>query len=147
MVPREKKPIRVVLDTNVLISAIIFEGSLSQFVNWWCDKLIISLLSRESFAEFNEVLHYPKFQLSGDEISYIIEDLILPYFEIVEIDIIVPHICRDHHDDIFLLTAKRGNASYLISGDQDLLIMKVYKNVRIITPHEFSQVISLKISD
>lgn len=142
MVTPETKPIRVVLDTNVLISAILFHGSLSLFVTWWQKKLIIPLLSREGFEEFRNVLQYPKFQLSIEEVGYIIEELILPYFEIVDIDGKVPPICRDPLDDIFLFTAEQGDASYLISGDQDLLVMKAYKNVKILAAKEFSTIMA-----
>lgn len=138
MVPPEKKPIRVVLDTNVIISAILFHGSLSQFVTWWQEKLIIPLVSRDSFAELNEVLHYPRFKLSSEEIGYIVEDMILPYFEIVEITVQVSPVCRDPHDDIFLFIAEQGKASYLVSGDQDLLILKEYQSVKILDPQDFS---------
>ncbi|MFC1852290.1 putative toxin-antitoxin system toxin component, PIN family [candidate division CSSED10-310 bacterium] len=143
MVPPEK-PIRVVLDTNVLISAILFQGSLSQFVIWWQQKDIIPLLSRETFAEFKAALHYPKFQLSISEISYIIEEIILPYFDIVEIDAQEIPVCRDPHDDIFLFTAAQGNAAFLVTGDQDLLIQNIYQAIRILSPRDFCTIMETK---
>ncbi len=65
---KPKKIIRVVLDTNVLISALLFKGELSRIVGLWQKGKIVPVISKETFSELKTVLEYPKFSLSGAEI-------------------------------------------------------------------------------
>lgn len=132
-----KTKIRVVLDTNVLISALIFGGRLSLIHTLWRDKKAIPALSRETFQEFVDALGYPKFFLSREEVAFIIEEEVLPYFEIVDIKEEIVGVCRDPDDDKFLSCAISANASHLVSGDKDLLDLKNYNTITIVSPVEF----------
>ena len=76
----EKKKLKVVLDTNVLVSALLFKGELSKIVDLWERGRIIPLISHETFDEFKRVIAYPKFSLTANEIRAIIEENILPFF-------------------------------------------------------------------
>ena len=71
---KEKPIIKVVLDTNVLISSILFKGELSRIVDLWKRGKIIPVISRETFSELRTVLEYPKFRLTRGEIKEIIEE-------------------------------------------------------------------------
>ncbi len=82
---KKKKIKRVVLDTNVLLSALLFKGKLSRIVKLWTKRKIIPVSTRETFEEFKEVLLYPKFSLTNEEIETIIREYILPFFEVVEV--------------------------------------------------------------
>lgn len=128
---------RVAIDTNVLISCLLFGGQLSWLRSLWLEKRIIPLLSRETFDEFRRVLAYPKFSLSLSEIRAIINDEILPYFEVIEVEQITTSICRDPHDEKILAVADAGKASYIITGDMDLLVLQTFGNIKIITPKDF----------
>ena len=79
-----KKRLTVVLDTNILVSALLFHGELSKIVNLWKNGRILPVFTKETFAEFREVLHYPKFSLREDEMRAILEDEVLPFFEAIE---------------------------------------------------------------
>ena len=81
---KKKEVIRVVLDTNVIISALLFTGESSRIIHLWQDQKIIPVISRETFEELREVLLYPKFDLTDTEIHNIIEKEILPYFEVID---------------------------------------------------------------
>ena len=129
--------LRVVLDTNVLVSALLFVGKVGMLRDLCKSGRIIPLISKETFAEFRKVLSYPKFKLSQREIRAILNDEILPYVEAMEITEQVTGICRDPHDDMFLAVAICGGASHLITGDQDLLVLKNYGETRIETVVEF----------
>jgi uncharacterized protein len=129
--------IRVVLDTNVLVSAILLKGRLSMFQELWKDGTLSPLLSRETFQEFKTVLGYPKFSLSADEITAIIEDEILPYFEVIVIKEKIEGVCRDPNDDMFLAVAVNAQAPYVVTGDKDLLALRRYKSIAIVTPQEY----------
>jgi putative PIN family toxin of toxin-antitoxin system len=132
-----KKVKRVVLDTNVLVSALLFTGKLSKIVDLWRQGKVIPFISRETFEELRAVLGYPKFSLAPDEIQSIIENEILPFFEVVEIQENVRGVCRDPGDDKFIACAVSASADFLVSGDKDLTDLKRYKTVKIIRVSEF----------
>ena len=108
----------------------------------WKDGRIIPLVSKETFAEFRKVLSYPKFKLSQREIRAIINEEILPFVEPVAIADQVTGVCRDSHDDMFLAVAVYGNGAYLVTGDQDLLVLKKYSTTKIVPVSEFLLLVS-----
>jgi putative PIN family toxin of toxin-antitoxin system len=130
---KEKTIGRVVLDTNILVSALLFKGDLARIVDLWKKGKIIPVLSRETFAEFKAVLEYPKFSLTRQEIKVIIEEELLPYFEVIEITDDVEGICRDTDDDKFIACAVSASADFIVTGDKDLLDMGKYKSIKIIS--------------
>ena len=134
---KKTKEIRVVLDTNALVSALILRGKLNNLVDFWREGRIIPLLSRETFDEFRRVLEYPKFVLSKKEIITIIEEEILPFFEVFDITHEVTGICRDPNDDKFLACAVSASADFIVSGDKGLLVIKEYRSVKIVSPLNF----------
>lgn len=129
---KEKTIGRVILDTNILVSALLFKGDLAKIVDLWKKGKIIPVLSRETFAEFEAVLEYPKFSLTRQEIKVIVEEF-LPYFEVIEITEDVEGICRDIDDDKFIACAVSASADFIVTGDKDLLNMGKYKSVKIIS--------------
>ena len=133
---KKEEAIRVVLDTNVLVSVLFFGGRLSALRTAWREARITPVLSLDTFHELVNVLGYPKFSLSKEEISFVIEDEILPYFEVVDAARNATGECRDPDDDKFLSCAASAPAGYLVSGDKDLLELKKFKGVRIISPAE-----------
>jgi putative PIN family toxin of toxin-antitoxin system len=137
VVKKQKEVRRVVLDTNVLISALLFKGHLSKIVLLWQRGRITPIISKETFEELRSVLDYPKFSLSQEEINSIIENEILPYFEIVEITKNIKGACRDPGDDKFISCALSASASYIVSGDKDLSDLKKYKSLKIIKASDF----------
>jgi len=134
---KEKQVKRVVLDTNVLISALLFRGGLSKIVGLWQKGKIIPVISKETFSELVTVLEYPKFSLTQEETDSIIKYEILPYFEVVEVVKDVKGICRDPEDDKFISCAISGSADYIVSGDKDLFDLKQYKSIKIIKASDF----------
>jgi putative PIN family toxin of toxin-antitoxin system len=128
---------RVVLDTNVLVSAILLKGRLSKLVNLWGNGGISPAISKETFSEFKRVLSYPKFALSKDDIKAIIETEILPYFEVIDIKEKIHGVCRDPNDDMFLAVAVNAQASYVVTVDKDLLELRKYKSIKIVSPQKY----------
>jgi putative PIN family toxin of toxin-antitoxin system len=128
---------RVVLDTNVLVSALLFKGALSRFVELWRKGEMIPVISKETFEELTRALQYPKFSLSKDEIKSIIEHEILPYFEIIEVVKTVKGVCKDPEDDKFISCALSASADCIVSGDKDFCDLRQYKTVKIINPSDF----------
>ena len=134
---KPKKIIRVVLDTNGLISALLFKGELSGIVGLWQKGQIIPVISKETFDELRAVLEYPKFSLSRAEIKSLIELEILPFFEVVNVSKHIKGVCRDPGDDKFISCAISASADWIVTGDKDLLDLKKYQSIRIIHALDF----------
>jgi putative PIN family toxin of toxin-antitoxin system len=135
----QKKKItpKVVLDTNVLVSALLFKGTLSKMVELWKAGRIKPVFSRATFQELKKVLTYPKFALNPKEILMLLEEEVLPYFEVVKVIKEVIGVCRDPEDDKFLSCALVSGADFVVTGDDDLLILNQFQTVKIIKPIEF----------
>ena len=130
---KESTAKKVVLDTNILVSALLFKGELAGIVDLWKTGKIVPMLSKEMFVEFRTVLEYPKFSLTWQEIKVIIEEEVLPYFEVIEVTENIKGICRDVDDDKFIACAVSASADFIVTGDKDLLDLGKYKSVKIIS--------------
>jgi len=133
---------RIVLDTNCIISALIFSRQKMAWLRYsWQSGAIIPLVSKETANELLKVLAYPKFKLTKTERLFLLADF-LPYAETVtslDVPLDLP-IIRDKADQIFLTLAVGGKADALVTGDNDLLVLKdVFKNPPIMSLSEFEQ--------
>ena len=130
---------RVVFDTNVLLAAFLTEGV--------CSKLLVRarrqefelFLSDDIILEFERNLRR-KFAFSLSEIKDARNVLLEASGKIVQkISPIVP-VCRDPEDDKILACAKQADADYLVTGDQDLLVIERYGRTGIVTPRNFENI-------
>lgn len=129
-------PKRLVLDTNVLISALLFQaGTVSWLRAAWRADRIRPLASRDTVVELIRVLAYPKFALTDDERRDLLDDY-LPWCETVIVPDPPPTIpeCRDPFDRPFLALAYVGRADALVTGDAGLLALADAFAVPIVTP-------------
>lgn len=118
-------PVRVVLDTNVALSALVFRGQAAGQVRLaWQSGLITPLTSTHTAQELVRVLAYPKFRLSALQQEELLADY-LPYTQAVRVPRTPPHVpdCRDPQDLPFMHLAVAGRARVLVSGDRDLLVL------------------------
>ena len=125
---------RVVLDTNVLVSALVFRtGNPAALRTAWQAERIRPMASHETASELIRVLAYPKFQLTDIERQDLLAEY-LPWCETITVpaDIVVPEV-RDPNDLMFLRLALAGEADALVTGDQDLLSLMDFP-VPIVTP-------------
>ncbi len=129
--------IRVILDTNVLISTLLFSGEPGRIVEGWKSGAFVPAFSRDTFDEFRRVLSYPKFSLTVQEITTLIEDEVLPFCEVFEIGEEILGVCRDRADAPFLSCAVATDADFIISGDKDLLALGSFRNIHIVTAAAF----------
>jgi putative PIN family toxin of toxin-antitoxin system len=127
---------RIVIDTNVVVSALLFGGAPGKLVSLWKTGSIQPLGSATIFDEYLKVFAYPRFELSAGDIDYLISVEILPYFEIVTVEPGKPYVGRDPEDDKFIWCALAGNAEGIISGDEHLLRLN-HPPVPILTVAEF----------
>jgi putative PIN family toxin of toxin-antitoxin system len=129
---------KVVIDTNVLLSALLFKGIAARIHTLWRTVQIVPYANREMMLEYARVLTYKKFQLSSDEIAALIEEELLPFFKIVPAaERVLPFLPDDKHDIPFLDAAVAGDAAMLISGDAHLLALDGKYSFSILPPGLF----------
>ena len=135
--------LRVVLDTNVLLSALVFTGGvMGQFRKLWTSQKILPYTSKEAVQELIRVLANPKFKLDSSGQNSLLADY-LPFAQVTDVLVNIHQaslpICRDPLDQIFLVLARASQADFLISGDQNLLVLADTPNLsfRILKPIEF----------
>ena len=131
---------RVVLDTNVVISALLFTGArLGEIRKAWLERHIIPLSDKPCTEELIRALSYPKFRLDERDIRILLGDY-LPYAEVVDTarpaKRRIPR-CRDPHDRKFLQLAYIGDSRALVTGDRDLLELRGQTLFDILRPAEF----------
>lgn len=114
---------RVVLDTNVLVSALLFRGPTSLLHPVWKQRNVHLLVTDVSLGELARVLGYRKFRLAADTVTALLATEILPYTELV-VPNRAPATCRDPDDDEFLWCARDGRADALVTGDPRLLVLR-----------------------
>ncbi len=128
---------RFVFDANTIISAALFKGSTPDQalrLALTCGELV---MSAECVAELQEVLARAKFDryLTADERDIFLTKLI-QRGSLITVSESVP-VCRDPRDDKYLALAAAANAASLVSGDQDLLILRSFGGIPILSPAEF----------
>ncbi|MHB8471858.1 MAG: putative toxin-antitoxin system toxin component, PIN family [Gammaproteobacteria bacterium] len=136
---RSPRPPRVVIDTNLVLSALVFtQGRLSPLRHAWQSERCQPMVSRVTAAELIRVLAYPKFKLAPDEQQELLADY-LPWCATVRIPNPPPKTpaCRDPFDLPFLQLAVTGKADCLVSGDRDLLSLAGQLTCPIVTADQF----------
>lgn len=130
---------RAVIDTNVLISALIAPNGTPGRILRHLEGLTVVSASKLR-AELVRVLHYrhiaERYAIDEKVIGEFLA-LLDPATEIVSLDENIHIASRDPDDDKFLACAVAGRAAFVVSGDQHLLEIGAYKGIRILTPAEF----------
>jgi putative PIN family toxin of toxin-antitoxin system len=129
---------RIVVDTNVFVSAVLKHNSLPFLVVRWIDEHGGLLKSAATEQEILSVLSRP--QIAAVTIPAFRDDLakMLASAELVAITERIT-ACRDPHDDKFLDLAVNGHADLIVSGDADLLTLNPFRDIPILTPTAFMQ--------
>lgn len=133
----------VVLDTNVVLSALLFEhGRLAPLRRAWQARQLVPLASHDTIAEMIRALAYPKFRLAAEHRLELLGDY-LPYCRTVEVRAGVGEapVCADSKDQMFLDLAFAANARWLVTGDRALLSLAGQAGDRIVTPRDFLAVL------
>ncbi|PIN91204.1 putative toxin-antitoxin system toxin component, PIN family [Candidatus Pacearchaeota archaeon CG10_big_fil_rev_8_21_14_0_10_32_14] len=132
---------RVILDTNVFISGIFWEGNYcSQIIDLWMKGKFELVVSKDTLDELVKTLKSFKIPLKID----LIEDwrkLLIENSICIETSHKLNVIKEDPDDDKFLETAIEGKAEIIVSQDNHLLRLKEFQGIKIITPKEFLDVV------
>lgn len=133
---------RVVLDTNTILSALLFKsGRLTWIREGWLARRFIPLCSAATSDELIRAIAYRKFGLSEEDIRVMVGSYI-GFAEVVNIlpdDVDSLPRCRDENDQMFLELAMCGNAETLVAGDADLLVLADQCQFVIETPAAFKK--------
>lgn len=131
--------LKVVLDTNVLISALTHAGAARNFVYQLLLKNIQVITSDYILSEISEVLHRHKFK--NKPIFESLWQLINQTVTIVKITAKTGHASlRDPKDHPILQTAQKAQAQFIVTGDKDLLVLKSWRNITISTMTQLEQI-------
>jgi len=140
-------PSRAVVDTNVLVSGLISEeGPPRRIVDAWLDGRFLLVTSLYQVEELHHVLTYPRIarrvRLEEAELGLLLAAL-LSQAEVVPGALQLPGLTRDPKDGAVVSCAVEGEADFIVSGDQDLLVLTKYEGIRVIAPREFVELLAL----
>lgn len=130
---------KVVLDSNIIISAIIFGGKPQIILRKVYKREIYGVISEVIIAELNEAL-VKYFKIPSGKLKKLNKriksrlEVVIPKVQI--------KVSRDVSDDKIIEAAVEGNCAYVITGDKDLLEIQMYKRIKIISAGEFLKIIS-----
>jgi len=113
---------RLVLDTNVLVSALLFRSEASALLDAWRGGRFRLAVSEPVLDEYARVLEYPKFRLSEREATATMRQLVLPYCDRFRPPG-QPRFCSDPDGDKFIHRALAARAAALVSGDRAVLAL------------------------
>jgi uncharacterized protein len=138
--------IRIVLDTNLFVSALLKSGSHpDRIIQLVRDEKVLLLISDSIRDEISRVLAYPKIRkrltLSDEELITFVK-LLDTVAIITPGTLNLPRLDADPDDTKYLVCAVEGHADFIVSGDHHLSDLVVYRGIRIVTPADFLQIVS-----
>jgi putative PIN family toxin of toxin-antitoxin system len=126
---------RVILDTNVILSAIFFGGVPGRILNAYRDGILTIVLSPEILDEYRATAERlaKKFDVGCEEIL----DWIAMHSEMVAALELIEPVCADPDDDKFIACALASGAKIICSGDKHLLDVDGYRGIEVLRPRAF----------
>jgi len=132
--------IRILLDTNVYVSAILFNGKPRLILEEIIEEKVFAFISNDILKEFEDTLSKPKFKLTNDFIQIVVSEI----RDITKLTNTTPLNnyldLRDRDDYHILEAAYSAKVDYLITGDKDLLTLKKIREFNIVNPEEYLRI-------
>lgn len=126
---------RIVVDTNVIASAVFFGGKPYQLLHYIMEEKVDVVASKEIVDEYEEIFIRMKQKYPSISTKIPLQDIVAR-FEIILVTSDI-HVSRDPDDDKFISCAADGKCIYIVSGDNDLLSIKNYEDIEILTVNDF----------
>ncbi|MBD5466291.1 MAG: putative toxin-antitoxin system toxin component, PIN family [Lachnospiraceae bacterium] len=128
---------RIVIDTNVLISGVFFGGFPRKILSSVVSRKLTACATAKIVNEYEEIVQ----EMIDRKQGHINSNILTPLIKAMEIIEPITHveICRDPDDNKFLECAKDSHALYIVSGDKDLLVIGEYENIQIVTAKDFCE--------
>ena len=127
---------RIVLDTNVLVSGIFFGGPPGEILHAWRSGEVQFVLSPEILEEYQQVGEELAARYEGADLRPFLDLLVVHAEMVVGMPLPEP-VCDDPEDDKFVACAVAANVSYIVSGDKHLLRVSGYQGIEIVRPRTF----------
>lgn len=127
---------KIVLDTNVLVSGIFFSGPPADILRAWNRGKFRLVLSPEILDEYTRVSAELAEKFSGIDVQRIL-DLVVVHSEMCSPAPMPERVCEDPHDDMFIAAAIDSRTKIIVSGDKHLLKVSGYQGVSVLTPRQF----------
>jgi uncharacterized protein len=134
--------VRAVIDTNVLVSALIHDGKPRELVLELFDRHSV-ILSRQMLAELADVAGRDKFPVTSVQVERFLSSLVR-IVKIVPDNALFKEVAKDPDDDVVLNTAYAGKADYIITGDKHLLTLNNFKKTKIVTVNQMLDILTMQ---
>jgi putative PIN family toxin of toxin-antitoxin system len=131
---------KVVIDINIFVSSFLWEGNPKKVVVRAIEGTDELYITKEILEQISEVMNRPKFKIDKESINYYIKSIEEIANEII-CTIKIQDGSRDIDDNIILECGITGNVDYIITGDDDLLVLKEFNGIKIVTPKEYLKII------
>ena len=145
--PEKKEPPRVVLDTNVMVSGLLWKGKSNQILEWVEEGKLELCQSKKTLEELTQVLDYPRIKKRVKKLGMKADEIIVSVergskiFDILTNEAVVT---EDPDDDIFINLALTSGAKFIVSGDSHLLNIGQHKDIKILSPNQFVNMFKMK---
>ena len=126
---------RIVIDTNVLVSAVFFGGRPGEVLDLVLRRRLEAVATARIIAEYQATIECLLERYGGAHLRLSIMPILAAMEVIPQTDNV--HVCRDPDDDKFISCAVDGKCIYIVSGDKDLLAVEKYNDVEILTVAQF----------
>jgi uncharacterized protein len=127
---------KVVLDTNVFVSGIFFNGPPFEILQAWRDGMVQLVVSPEILAEYQRVGEILAKQHPGIDFGPVLE-FVIQNAAIYSAPPLPERVCDDPDDDKFLACALASGCNLIVSGDRHLLVASGYRKIEVMKPREF----------
>lgn len=142
----KKSKMKVVLDTNVIISILLWKGKTRKILDLTQNGKVDIITSDKIITELKKVITYPKFLILVNQSNLTSGRLVRRYLESVKLvkdRYLLKIIEDDPSDNIVLSCALSAKADFIVSGDKHLLNLKKFQNIPILSPKEFIDLFEL----
>jgi putative PIN family toxin of toxin-antitoxin system len=137
--------VKAVVDTNVVVSGLLWGGPPNQILKWARDRLLELVACEKTTNEIRNVIQYKKFSQRLSDLSITPNEVIAYYMNLVTIvptpAFIPKAIHEDLFDNIFLALASENDVHLIISGDRHLLDLEEYTDIQIVTASEACRIV------
>ena len=127
---------RIILDTNVLVSGIFFSGPPSRILGAWRDKKLQLVISTDILAEYQRVA-----VILGEKYSRVdlrpVLDLLTVNSDIITAPPLLENVTADPDDNMFIACAMASDTKLIVSGDKHLLEIDGYEDIQVLKPRQF----------
>jgi putative PIN family toxin of toxin-antitoxin system len=134
--------VRAVIDTNVLVSALIHDGKPRKLFLELLEKHTV-ILSRQMLAELADVAGRDKFPVTSVQVARFLSSLIR-MAKVVPDNALFIEAAKDPDDDVVLNTAYAGKADFIVTGDKHLLTLNNFKKTKIVTVNQMQDILTMQ---